>query len=109
MEAKPRDVRIFQSVAGDAPFSSWLARLPDGKARARIRVRIDRLALGNFGDCRSVGAGVFELRIDWGLGYRVYFAVEGPSIVLLLCGGDKSTQSQDIAEAKSYWEDYKAR
>lgn len=73
----------------------------DERARARIDVRIKRLALGNAGDVKPVGEGVSELRIDYGPGYRVYFAQRGSEIVLLLCGGDKRTQDRDIREAQS--------
>ena len=81
-------------------FASWLSDLRDSRARARIVVRIRRLELGNAGDAKSVGEGVSELRVDHGPGYRVYFARQGQEIVILLCGGDKSSQSRDIATAK---------
>lgn len=90
-------------------MAEWLAGLKDRQARARIRIRLARVAVGNFGDVLSVGEGVMELRIDWGAGYRVYFARVGQVIVLLLCGGDKRTQQRDIKRAKSYLEDFKAR
>jgi putative addiction module killer protein len=86
-----------------ASFDRWLGKLKDRRAVARILVRIDRLALGNPGDVRSVGGGVSELKIDYGpgyRGYRVYFAQRGNTLVLLLCGGDKSTQNDDIETAK---------
>jgi len=72
-------------------------------------VRLDRVSLGNFGDCRSVGEGVQELRIDYGPGYRVYFGQHGSTIVLLLCGGDKDSQAKDIDLAKHYWKEYSRR
>jgi putative addiction module killer protein len=81
-------------------FADWLAGLRDARAFARIEVRINRLALGNPGDVRSVGDGVSELRIDYGPGYRVYYSRVGMEVLLLLCGGDKKTQDKDIAEAK---------
>lgn len=81
-------------------FDRWLRKLKDRRAAARILVRIDRLALGNPGDVRSVGGGVSELKIDYGAWYRVYFAQRGQTLVLLLCGGDKSTQSLDISTAQ---------
>ena len=82
------------------PFARWLQRLNDARARARIRVRIDRLALGLPGDVKAVGGGVSELRIDYGPGYRVYFVRRGRAVFLLLAGGDKSTQTRDIALAQ---------
>jgi len=82
-------------------FSNWLTRLKDVQARARIVRRVDRLQRGNPGDVKPVGEGVSELRIDYGPGYRVYFIQEGKLIVVLLCGGDKSSQSRDISQAKA--------
>jgi putative addiction module killer protein len=85
-------------------FSRWLHRLKDDNAAARILVRIRRAELGSLGDCRSVGGGVMEMRVDYGPGYRVYFARQGDSIVVLLCGGDKRTQQRDIKRAKELME-----
>ena len=82
-------------------FQSWFNGLRDVRARARIQVRIDRLALGNPGDVKSVGRGVCELRIAYGGGYRVYFTKKGPVVVILLVGGDKSTQQSDISKAQA--------
>jgi putative addiction module killer protein len=82
-----------------ASFDEWLDELRDRRARARIEVRIDRLARGNAGDVRPVGCGVSELRVDYGPGYRVYFTRCGASLVVLLCGGDKRTQATDIERA----------
>ena len=109
MEATPRTLRIYVTAEGREPFSEWLASLPDISARAKIRVRLDRVSLGNLGDCHGVGDGVQELRIDYGPGYRVYFGHVGATIVLLLCGGDKSTQTKDIEAAKRYWSEYRRR
>jgi putative addiction module killer protein len=81
-------------------FSRWLGGLADSRARAKIAARIDRLAHGNPGDVESVGEGVSELRIHFGPGYRVYFASRGRTSVILLCGGDKSSQVSDIKAAK---------
>lgn len=80
-------------------FAAWLERLKDRQARARIQVRLDRLALGLAGDVKPVGGGVSELRVDYGPGYRVYFKQQGPELVLLLIGGDKRTQTKDIQRA----------
>ncbi|HKT26196.1 MAG TPA: type II toxin-antitoxin system RelE/ParE family toxin [Terriglobales bacterium] len=79
------------------------------KARARIMTRIDRVQVGNLGDCKALGNGLYELRVDWGPGYRVYFARIGKMAVLLLCAGDKRTQSSDIVKARECLEDYKRR
>jgi putative addiction module killer protein len=80
-------------------FATWFGRLRDREAKSRILVRIDRLSLGNPGDVRPVGAGVSELRIDYGPGYRVYFVRRGPALIVLLGGGDKRTQDRDIEAA----------
>jgi putative addiction module killer protein len=81
-------------------FDEWLNELQDVEGRARILARIRRLGLGNAGDVAPVGSGVSEMRIHYGPGYRVYFIQSGKVLVLLLCGGDKSTQDKDIKEAK---------
>jgi putative addiction module killer protein len=81
-------------------FSNWLAGLADINAKARIVVRIRRFEIGNPGDAKSVGEGVHEMRIDYGPGYRVYFTRKGRTIVILLCGGDKSSQHRDIKVAR---------
>lgn len=89
-------------------FDRWLRDLRDMRAAARIQVRLDRLALGNAGDVKSVGAGISEMRIDYGPGYRIYFTRRGALVIVLLCGGDKSTQARDIIEAKSiaaHWQE----
>jgi putative addiction module killer protein len=103
----PREVRLFEDSRGRCPFESWLKRLRDIKARAVIRERIARVMLGNIGDFKAVGEGVCELRIRFGPGYRIYFAEDGPAIVVLLCGGDKQSQRSDISKAKAYWDEYK--
>ncbi len=89
-------------------FDEWLKALRDLKGRARVDMRMRRLADGNPGDVRPVGKGVSELRIDTGPGYRVYYAAKGEEIILLLAGGDKSTQARDIETALVLWEDWKA-
>lgn len=90
-------------------FEGWIDSLRDQKAVAKMLTRINRLALGNFGDYRALDGGVFELRIDWGPGYRVYASRVGKVVVLLLCGGHKKSQSKDIEDAKTYLQDYKKR
>jgi len=108
-EATARELEIYVTEEGRVPFTEWLDSFRDIRSRVKIRARLDRVQLGNFGDHASVGEGVEELRIDFGPGYRVYFGQAGTKVVLLLCGGDKSTQTQDILRAKSYWKDYQKR
>lgn len=102
-------IRIYQTADRTQPFTEWVEALTGAQARARIQARLARIALGNFGDHKPVGDGVLELRIDWGAGYRAYFARIGATALILLCGGDKTTQQEDIARAKSYLQDFKAR
>ena len=109
MEVQPRQIQNYQTADGRTPFEEWLGSLRDLKARVKIEKRLQRVKLGNLGDYRSVGEGVCELKIDYGPGYRVYFGQIGLTILLLLCGGDKSTQEQDILKAKEYWRDYERR
>lgn len=109
MRTYPFDLEYYVTDDGRAPFKEWLDDLKDITARAKIRIRLDRTRLGNFGDSRSVRGGVYELKVGYGPGYRIYFAHEGERVVLLLIGGDKSTQAKDIARAKSFLEDWKRR
>lgn len=107
METKEWEIREYLRPNGRCPFRNWLSSLKDVKARAKIRIRINRIRLGNFGDCKSVGSGVSEIRIDYGPGYRIYFGRVGEKIVLLLCAGTKRNQGKEIKLAKEYWYDYK--
>ncbi|MFN6460672.1 MAG: type II toxin-antitoxin system RelE/ParE family toxin [Nostoc sp. DedVER02] len=109
MEVQPREIRNYLTVDGKNIFNEWLDSLRDRRAKAKIRARLDRVEDGNLGDCKSVGEGIFELRIDYGPGYRIYFGQEGITIIILLCGGDKSTQKQDVDKAQEYWKDYRSR
>ena len=108
-EGKEIDVGFYVTRKGKVPFKKWLLKLKDRDARGRILLRIARLRSGNFGDAKSVGKGVSEIRVDYGPGYRLYFGRAGEALVLLLCGGDKDTQAADIKMAKEYWEEYKSR
>lgn len=99
-------IRKYRTVQGRSPFDEWFTGLRDKRAQRRIQVRIDRLALGLEGDWKPVGEGIRELRIPEGKGYRVYYAWDGDTLVLLLCGGIKLTQSGDIAKAKEFWRNY---
>jgi len=103
------EVRHYVDRAGKDVFDDWLSRLADARAQAKIASRINRLAAGNFGDCRPLRQGLSELRINWGPGYRVYYAMLGRVCVLLLCGGGKRKQSSDIERALEYLKDYKER
>jgi putative addiction module killer protein len=84
-----------------AEFSDWLRNLRDRQAKARVIVRLERAAEGNLGDVKSVGDGVGEIRITYGPGYRLYFVQKGEVVVIMLCGGDKSSQARDIRNAKA--------
>ena len=109
METFPYTIEYYITGRGEKPFKKWLDGLEDIYARNTVRIRLDRVRLGNFGDIRPVGEGVYELRIDYGPGYRVYYAREGKAVVLLLLGGDKSSQRKDIAKAREYWMDHLRR
>jgi putative addiction module killer protein len=99
---------VFRARDGGVPFEDWLDDLNDKRAVARVLARLARVRQGNLGDCKSVGEGVSELRVDYGPGYRVYFGQKGQSLVVLLCGGDKRTQERDVRLAKLYWHEFKA-
>ena len=99
----------YLDASGKDLFQRWLDKLKDMRARVAMQRRIDRLIAGNFGNSEYCRDGVWELRIDVGPGYRVYYAKSGASIVLLLCGGDKRTQDTDIKNAIQYWKDYQQR
>lgn len=98
------EIIIYQTEEGKEPFNSWLDSL-DFKDQVRILKRLDRLKLGNFGDHKSVGEYVYELRFTYGGGYRAYYGIKDNKIVILLCGGNKKTQSKDIESAKLLWRD----
>lgn len=102
-----RVVKIYRNQDGKEPLVDWLESVQDITTRARIKNRLRRLELGNLGDTKSVGQGVYELRLDFGPGFRVYFGNVDNMIVLLLCGGDKGSQTKDIKKAIEYWFDYK--
>ncbi len=107
MEPIPRTARTYKNAAEKSLFREWIRRV-DGDVRSRVNARIRRIEEnGNYGDCEPVGDGVFELRLDFGPGYRVYFGINGSEIILL-GGGDKNTQTRDIKMAKECWEDYNA-
>jgi len=98
----------YLAVSGVSPFGQWFDKL-DAQVAAKVTVAVTRMAGGNFGDHKAVGAGVLEHRIDFGPGYRIYFGRDGDALVILLAGGTKKRQQQDIAAAQELWQDYKAR
>ncbi|MCG9892758.1 MAG: type II toxin-antitoxin system RelE/ParE family toxin [Thermosynechococcaceae cyanobacterium MS004] len=101
-------VREYLTQAGENPYRNWLACL-DKAVKARVQARVMRFEQGNLGDSKVVGEGVWEARLMFGAGYRIYFALDGDTILLLLLGGDKRTQSKDIRKAQQYWTDYCTR
>ena len=107
MYIQERIIQVYEQANGKSPFTEWVQSLRDKKTRAVILQRIDRVRLGNFGDCRNLGSGVYELKISWGPGFRIYYGLDGPRIVLLLCGGDKSSQKRDILKARELWKECK--
>lgn len=109
MEITPVNLGIYRTREGQKPFSEWLEGLKDKKTKGIIRARLNRVRLGNFGNCEPVGEGVFEFKIDYGSGFRIYFGREGREVVILLCGGIKKGQKRDIEKAKEYWTDYRSR
>lgn len=101
------NISSYVTPRGKVPFDDWLDNL-DKKTKMIIRSRLDRIVLGNFGDCTPIENGISELRIFYGPGYRVYFGQYRKNIVILLIGGDKGTQSKDISKAKKYWAEYRS-
>jgi len=98
------EIEHYLTETGDNPFGDWYHALKDRKVKQAIDRRLSRMAFGNFGDCKPCGNGVWELRIDLGAVWRIYYAQEGRTVLLLLCGGDKRTQQTDIARASLYWQ-----
>jgi len=107
MNVIPRELVEYETENGKCPFTEWLDGLKDVVARAIVRKRLNRIRMGNFGNTRSVGEGIFELKIDFGPGYRIYYGLDGDLLVVLLCGGDKGSQARDIQKASEYWQDYR--
>jgi putative addiction module killer protein len=109
MEISDYQIIYYKTEKGENPYKAWLDQLKDKTGKAIILRRIERVRNGNLGNCKAVGEGVYELKIKFGPGYRVYFAQVGFKIIILLCGGDKSTQSKDIKKAKAYLEGCRIR
>ena len=103
------ELRYYKDLQGQAPLTQWLDGLKDLRARAQIKARLTRVESGNLGDCKPLRDGVMELKIDYGPGYRVYLSRQGPVIVLLLCGSDKTDQDRAIRQAIDYLNDWKQR
>jgi putative addiction module killer protein len=102
-------VIVYRAIDGRRPFLEWLRALRDRTGANQVRVRLARMRLGNVGDVKPVGKGVYEARIAYGPGYRIYFARRGNELIVLLCGGDKGTQTRDIERAQGYWIDFQER
>lgn len=100
-------VKVLELDDGTTPFEEWYRKLSDEKTRQIVQARLARVRAGNFGDWRSAGFGVFELRIDYGPGYRVYFGRSGTTLIILIAGGDKRTQAKEISFSVSIWKEYK--
>ncbi len=102
------EIREFLDAGGTSPFGDWFDDL-DAQAAAKVTVALTRIEQGNLSNVKTVGAGVLEYRIDWGPGYRLYFGRDGETLVILLCGGTKRRQQDDIATAQLRWAEYKRR
>jgi len=109
MEVKPRKLRNYVAPDGSEPFEEWLESLNDKSIRARSDTQIDRMRDGNFGDSEPLGNGLFELKLHFGSGYRVYYGKAEKIVVILVCGGIKRTQNKDIKIAEGYWAEFKSR
>jgi putative addiction module killer protein len=101
-----REIKKLELENGLVPFDEWFDSLRDQKTQATVDARLARIRAGNFGDCKPVGDGVFELRINFGPGLRVYYGLHGRKIVVLIGGGDKSNQSRDIRRAQELWQQF---
>ena len=99
----------YLTAAGSCPFREWIDSIKDKAVRATVAARINRVRAGTLGDWKPVGDGVFELRVDRGPGYRIYFGRDGKTVVILLTGGEKRSQDADINKAKEYWKNYETR
>ncbi len=101
-------INEYVTEKGDSPFEKWFNKL-DVTTAAKVTTALTRMKLGNFSNVKNVGAGVYENKLNFGPGYRIYYGKDADTIVILLCGGTKKLQSKDIAKAKQYWQAYKAR
>ena len=103
------EIEIYETPNGKRPFERWFKEIQEIRCRAQVRFRLERLKVGNFGDCKTIGEGVQELRIHYGPGFRIYYSKIGNTIILLLCGGEKKSQTTDINRAKEYLKEYQSR
>jgi putative addiction module killer protein len=103
------NIQFYRTAEGESPFLNWVRRLKDSQIKQRIQARLTRLESGNLGQHRFVAGALLELKIDYGPGFRVYCGMDGETLMIVLCGGDKTTQQKDIDLAKGYWDDYKRR
>lgn len=108
MEARQRKLILYETPNGRCPWQDWFDALKDRKIQAAIDARLLRPQRGNFGDCKGVGAGIWELRVHFGAGYLIYFGQDGLTLVVLLCGRSKGSQKRDIDRARAYWSDYRS-
>ncbi|TBR20696.1 type II toxin-antitoxin system RelE/ParE family toxin [bacterium] len=105
MEGGGVELLLYRTASGDCPVRAWLESL-DAQVEALVAKRFDRVRRGLFGDTKLLGGGVWELKIDVGPGYRIYYGLDGPRVVVLLCAGQKDAQERDIARARAYWESH---
>ena len=108
MKVQPCRLLLYETPEGRCPWREWFDGLKDRNTQAAIDARLLRLQRGNFGDCRSVGGGIWELRVHLGAGYRIYFGRDGLNLVVLLCGGSKGSQKRDVERARVCWSDYRS-
>lgn len=107
MRLHPRRIVKYVTAGGVCPFDVWFDRLRNKRTQAIVAVRLNRVVQGNFGNSRNLGGRLWELKIDFGPGLRIYFGEDGDTVVVILCGGDKSTQSRDIEKARTLWREYR--
>ncbi|MCK4870439.1 MAG: type II toxin-antitoxin system RelE/ParE family toxin [Gammaproteobacteria bacterium] len=100
------EIRYYITQTGKTPFITWLKNLKNSLVKHRLQERLDRVAMGNFGDHKSLSGGIYELRCNFENGIRMYYGIDKQNVILLLCGGNKSSQQRDIQQAITYWQDY---
>jgi len=100
------EICYYQGDDGAVPYTKWMRKCRDNLAKAKILAKIANFKLGNMGDHKMLGGGVYEARINYAKGYRIYYGIDQGKVVLILCAGEKSTQKEDVEKAKEYWRDY---